>query len=354
LLKFNQNRKPPMNPETHKLSAEILDVRPFQIMCLICWLGRQDDKKPNAEKHKLLFSRLHKKPLQLIRLCCNVDAYYHYQNPGADDNTPEGGWFNVKRDLDIMQKLGLVPGDTRPAHELFNRFSEKIKDTGNICGFKGCSIKTWEGCAFAGCGDYEAGLAKNITEKIFPPRSSEELDNEKEKGIAEIQKARILNLIPMHLMCLACFHKDGGGLGPIKDDLLFEVWEKIRETPEIPVRIVRKDCMICKSCKVFNPNLKMCVHGGKIGAELRQLHKELNILQTLGLEFDDILPANKLFKLVKDKIPSNYKICAYDSGVITSCEWNICCCEIKPEGTKNYTDGLEKGCIYNEKNKPRI
>lgn len=336
-----------MQPETHKMPAEVLDVRPFQLMCMICWLKGKNDRKPNAEKHKKLFAILHKNPLQLIRLCCNVDAYYHYQNPGTADNTPEGEWFNVKRDLDIMQKLGLVPGDVRTAHELFNRIAAKIKESGNICGIKDVSAKKWKSCAFAGCGDYEKGIAENVIAEIFPPRSPAEINNERKLGTDEIEKAEIINLIPMHLMCLACHYKDGKDFKYIEDDLLFEVWEKLRKNPAIPVRLVRKDCMGCKSCFLFNPKFKMCLHGGKIGAELRQLHKELNILQILDLEFGDILPADKLFRLVKEKIPSNYRICAYNSGIITAPEWNICSHEIKPEGTENYIQGLAGGCIYN-------
>jgi len=100
-----------MKPETTREQTRIMDLRPYRIMCLICWLHKENKERLDGFQNIELFNALYKKPLQLIRLCCNVDAYYKYQNPGLNDNCFGGEWYNIKRDLDILQKIGLVPGD---------------------------------------------------------------------------------------------------------------------------------------------------------------------------------------------------------------------------------------------------
>ena len=40
-----------------------------------------------------------------------------------------------KKDLDVLQKLGLKYGDTLPARRLFKRLYERIPSTRDICGY---------------------------------------------------------------------------------------------------------------------------------------------------------------------------------------------------------------------------
>jgi hypothetical protein len=70
-----------------------------------------------------------------LTLRCNVDTVYQYQNPGHAEDTAEGEPFNAKRDLDILQKLGLVPGETLPARKLYDLLFERTSFTRDICGF---------------------------------------------------------------------------------------------------------------------------------------------------------------------------------------------------------------------------
>ena len=55
-------------------------------------------------------------PYTPIRLRANVSSIYAFQNPGHDEDTPGGELLNVKRDLDILQRLGLTPGATDARH----------------------------------------------------------------------------------------------------------------------------------------------------------------------------------------------------------------------------------------------
>ena len=123
-----------------------VDVRPYQLMCIVCRLGDGhppgDLGMPNLTN---LLRKVRRNPILPLRLRCNVDSIYAYQNPGRAEDTPEGELFNDKRDLDIVQKLGLVPGDTRPAIDLFDRLLEKVPTAKGVCGYATVTSETWHG-----------------------------------------------------------------------------------------------------------------------------------------------------------------------------------------------------------------
>lgn len=140
-----------------------------------------------------------------VALRCNVETIYRYQNPGHADDTPEGELFNGKRDLDILHMLGLVPGDARPAIDIFRRLLEKIPQARGICAYETTTSSTWQGCVQAGSGDYEKGHALGI-EAIFPPRDPGEMAKAKRESAAAIYQAQPLRIRPHHLLCMSCFH----------------------------------------------------------------------------------------------------------------------------------------------------
>jgi len=311
-------------PCTERLNDDVIDVRPFQLMCILCRFNTVSNQAAWRDDLNGLYGKIKNKHLQLLRLCCNVDTCYQYQNPGIASNSPEGEWYNIKRDLDIMQRLGLVPGDIRPAHELFERLKRTITATAGICGYDNTTSETWKGCEYAKSRKYSENIQNGVIEQIFPPRSESEIRKSREEGGKAIIEAKEINLIPMHFMCIACFHAGRTEPEPIEADLIYEVWDRIREEPEIPIKIVRKRCMVCPPCKLFDPEEGMCVYGGKIGAELRQLQKELTILRKLGLNFGDVVKANELFSRVFQNFSDTREVCAYNQDYATALEWSIC------------------------------
>ena len=118
-----------------------------------------------------------------------MDTVYRYQNPGPHEDTTEGELFNAKRDLDIIQKLGLVPGDTRPAVDMFERLLANIPTAEGICGYETVTSETWRGCRRAASGHYEKGHALGIG-AIIPPRDEQEKAEFKKTSVAEIYRSQ--------------------------------------------------------------------------------------------------------------------------------------------------------------------
>jgi hypothetical protein len=272
-----------------------------------------------------------------LTLRCHADSAYGYQNPGRDDDTPEGALFNEKRDLDVLQRLGLVPGATRPALELLERLFRNISAVQGICGYPTATAAHWRGCPEADSGHYERGLAGGLA-GVIPARDEGEKARYKKESAAAMYRAGMLQIRPHHLMCMACFHGGREELEPIAEDNLFEAIDIIQKNPDVPVTLVRGCCMICPPCGRYDPQRGQCAGGA--GMNLRDQKKDLDVLQRLGLAYGDTLPARRLYRLLFERIPSTRQICAYGDGIARSAEWSIC---RDPEGSPAYGKARECG-----------
>jgi hypothetical protein len=311
--------------------ANAIEVRPYQLMCIVCRIGEGRSDDLGDARLTAILAAVRKDRKIPIRLCCNVDTVYRYQNPGTAEDTPEGELFNAKRDLDILQKLGLVPGDARPAVDMLERLLADVPTAKDICGYSAVTGEVWRGCARAESGWYEAGRTLGI-DAILPPRDAQEEADFKKTSTAAIYRATTLRIRPHHLMCMSCFY--GGrmeNLGPIEADNLFEAIDVIQKNPEIPVTLVAGCCMICPPCSHYEPETNLCL-GGR-GMALRDQKKDLDVLQKLGLKFGDTLPARKLYELLYARIFSTRDICGYGDGEERASEWRICG---DPEGNETY------------------
>jgi len=246
---------------------------------------------------------------------------YRYQNPGRADDRPKGDLFNEKRDLDILQKLGLVPGSTRPALEILTRLLKNISTTKGICGYADSGSETWKGCSDANSGNYEKAHAKGIN-SIIPARNEDEKTRFRKESVKAMYEAEALLIRPHHLMCMACVYGRMEKLEPIKEDNIFEAIDIIQKNPDIPVTLTRGCCMICPPCSRYNPESRLCVAENGMG--LRDQKKDLDVLQLLGLEYGATLPARRLYRLLFEKIRSTKQICGYGDGIVRGSEWSIC------------------------------
>lgn len=307
----------PLVPE-----QSVLDVRPYQLMCVVCRLGDGCTEDLGDPRLTELLTLVRETPHIPIRLRCNTESVYGFMNPGPGEDSPEGKLFNTKRDLDILQKLGLVPGAIRPATDVFERLLTNIATPEGICGYGTVAAEVWRGCDRASSGAYEKAHASGI-DAIIPPRDEREKAQAKKTSVAAIYQAETLRIRPHHLMCMSCFY--GGRLeelAPIKEDNLFEAIDAIHKTPEVPVTLIAGCCMICPPCSRYDPETNLCVGGRSMA--LRDQKKDLDVLQKLGLKYGDSLPARTLYQRLFDRIPSTRDICGYGDGEQRAPEWSVC------------------------------
>ena len=114
--------------------SEPLQVRPYQLLSIIAKVGAGHFDDLEDDTLNRILWEIRRNPQIPVTLCCNVSSIYRYQNPGHKHDTQEGKLFNTERDLDILQRLGLVPGSTRPAEELLQRVLENIPTLAGIAG----------------------------------------------------------------------------------------------------------------------------------------------------------------------------------------------------------------------------
>jgi hypothetical protein len=305
-----------------------LAVRPYQLMCIICRIGAGCTDDLGNPRLNTILKAVRQDPKVPLTLRCNVDTVYRYQNPGHAEDTSEGELYNAKRDLDIIQKLGLVPGDTRPAIDMLERLLAKIPQARGICGYPTQTSDTWRGCAQARSGNYEKGRERGI-KALIPPRDPKEKAEYKRTTAAVIYQAKVLQIRPHHLLCMSCFHGGRDKLAPIAEDNLFEAIDVIQKHPDIPVTLIPGVCMICPPCGKYDPINKLCLGGHSMA--LRDQKKDLDVLQKLGLKYGDTLPARKLYQLLFERIPSTRDICGYGDGEVRGPEWSICGSAVKDD-----------------------
>ena len=302
-----------------------LNIRPYQLLCLFCRLGRQGREKKYFHEKRLdkIQAAIVRNPIIPLTLTCNTDTTYQYQNPGREFDTPEGADYNDLRDLSVLRKLGAVPGDTRPAVDFFDQIPAAIPACSGICAYPAAEAPGWPACCFAATGNYERGLAKGAG--VFIRRQSpEEKQTAKKISRAQCYRAKRLRIRPHHLLCMTCFHKGRpkSELAPIQEDNLFECIDIIQKNPDIEIELIAGPCMVCPPCSAYHPPTNLCI-GGKSMA-LRDQKKDLDTLRRLGLRYGDVLPAKELLQRLYASIRSTKEICGCGDGIIRSPEWDGC------------------------------
>jgi hypothetical protein len=151
-------------------SAQQVTIRPHILLCAVCQYGgglRPPYKADNLPE--LVDLILHKNPDVLVTMARQADWMMCAPCPSraAELNAcvnvlGSGGLSNEKRDLDLLQKLGLEFGSTMKARELFRLIFEKVPSTQEICQRNNpCPSVWWDGCGESnqkqGNADYEKG-----------------------------------------------------------------------------------------------------------------------------------------------------------------------------------------------------
>ena len=129
-----------------KTDAYGITIRPFQLMCYVCTLG-ETGSRPTQGRLGAIRDAIASDPDTPITLVCNAGSIFSFQDPGTQEDTPEGADFNLKRDMDILHKMDLVPGSTLPARMMFLRLLDRISTSAGICGYDTVTSPAWQGPA---------------------------------------------------------------------------------------------------------------------------------------------------------------------------------------------------------------
>ena len=310
-----------------------LNVRPYQLMQIVARTGSGCKEDLGDDQLTELLQAVRKNSGLPITLQVPVDSNYRYQNPLEINEESENRLFAIRCDLKILQKMGMVPGATRPAIEMFHRLLKGVEKAEGIICFNEITSETWKGFGREEC-DYDKGRAMGL-DAIIPPR------NQKEKAVVKVDSAKAmyrketLKIRPHHLMCMTCFYGTHE-FSPIDEDNLFEAIDIIHKNPDIHIELVSGPCMICPPCSLYTRTLNQCI--SPHGMALRDELKDLDVLQILGLKYGDKVPARKLYTLLFEKVHSTTQICGYGDDVKRSPEWSVC-----PDGVPGYAKARAEG-----------
>ena len=321
---------------------EVLKLRPYQLMHVVARIGAGMGDDLGDPKLTEILRRVRQDPLVPISLRCNTEGIYRFQNPGRDDDTPEGDAYNDRRDLHILQRLGMVPGDTRPAISLLLCLIERVETAESVCGAPRPDAAAWPGSPADTNGDYEKGRAMKL-DAIIPPRDADEMARVKDESAKATLEMDHLYLRPHHAMCMSCFYGGrklaGEPLAPIAPDNVQEAIVAIQRNPELPVTLIAGPCMICPPCPGLDPKTNICI--GRRSMSLRDQKKDLDVLYRLDLSYGDTLPAREYFGKLYAGIESTTEICGNQTGLETAPEWSVCS---GPEGNAGYLEA-RKDCL---------
>ncbi len=310
-------------------------IQARQLPGLVCFLGGVECPLIGKEQAQAILGVLRSDPTTAIRLESNADEIPHYSLLSDDDyaRMDRGDVFNRKRDLDVLHRLGLAPGDTRRARYLYELLFERVETLDGLCAY---DTPGWEGCPHARSGAYERVRGQGW-QAVVHARSDEEMRAYRERKAERIRTADRLFLRPHHMMCYACWYAGGEGQGPRPNDTLAEIAERIRKDPDIPITLVEGPCMACDCCDGFHPPNGRCVHSCGL---IRDYKKDLDLYQKLGLFPGATLKAREFVALLFERVRSTREICGYGDGIVTSEEWRICG---SPDGNPGYAKTRETG-----------
>jgi hypothetical protein len=304
-----------------------LVLRPYQLLCTVCSMGEEGKDSPKQyEKCKEIRDAVRKNPDRPITLACHAGALYAYQESGTKDDTPEGDEFNRKRDLDVLQILGLAPGCTLPARALFKTLLMGVSTVSGLCHYHTVTGAAWKGCPLAKSGNYERAYEKGIA-TLISPRTEEEMAAEKKKSLEALATAKEVPVRAHIIVCAICQYGDGLRPG-YKEDNLPDLLELIiNKNPDLPIKIVAgADWMMCAPCPGRNPELKCCTHVWGSG-ELDSQQRDLNFLQKLGLKFGDVVKARELYRMIFERITTTHGVpdICLKYNTMPSVWWDECC-----------------------------
>ena len=313
-----------------------MTLRPYHILCAVCAVGEPDPAAVDPRSAEIL-EAVRQTPDMPITLRCNVGDVFVYQDPGDDDDTPESAEHNLKRDLEILHKINLMPGGTLPARIIFNRVLEEIEDLTGICCYDAATSDAWPECPQATNDNYLRARAKGIA-AVIPPRTDCDMKRDKAESIEAMHQAQAIDSRPHILMCAVCQY--GNNVRPpFAEDNLPEMIQLILKEPDTLIRMAPcADWMMCAPCPSRSTGLNACVNNFGAGGLSNQLC-DLRMLQKLGLTYGSTMKARDLYKLIFERIPGTLEICRFDHAKLSV--W-ACGCGVATTDSEAYEKGKQQ------------
>ena len=145
--------------------ADLLIIRAHHLLCITCFAGRGNNAVPLEEDNLyeawMKFRKNPDLPVTLVEgpgECCICPPCHSYI-PSRGLCVASCHLRDRKKDLDTFVALGLNPGDTLPARELYRRIGERIPQASIICAYETDTSFEWTSCGGAKGNAYEQGLA---------------------------------------------------------------------------------------------------------------------------------------------------------------------------------------------------
>jgi hypothetical protein len=309
--------------------APAVEISARQLLGTVCVAGGKECPLFERQEDAHTVLKLVKEdPAASIRLTSDADRVPHYtllQDADFAQMNREGV-LNRKRDLEVLQRLGLSPGDTRRARYLYELLLGSVETPVGICAH---DTPGWEGCPLARSGAYESVREKGWREIVYD-RPKEDMAEARRLSMERIRTDKVLSVRPHHLMCMSCWIGSTGGEGDRGNDTLDAIWRRICDDPDLEIRMVEGNCEACHCCDGFHEESTRCVHAGGL---LRDYKKDLDVFQRIGKMPGDTMNARELLMLIYEKVTSTTEVCGYGTGEATSQEWRVCS---GPDGNAGY------------------
>lgn len=326
-----------MNDGSDSLMNPALELRPGQLLGTVCATGGIACPLFAAGECAAALATIRADPSAAIRLVSDADRIPHYSvlTPAERERLRQTA-LDRKRDLDVLQRLGLCIGDTRRVRWLYEVLFERIATPVGICAH---DTPGWAGCPHAHAGAYE-----RVREQGWPAmtrlRPQAEKDAARAESAARIATGGQLHVRPHHLMCLSCGYSGGDRGDAIRpEDTLTEIRRRMRDDPDVTVVLVEGPCEACWCCDGFHPETGRCVHSCGL---IRDYKKDLDLFCRLGLLPGDEVPARELLARLYATVGSTTEICGYGDGEARSREWTVCS---GPGGNPGYLRSRQTGLL---------
>ena len=173
-IEGNKPLPPVQSPETMKeykiYSCKALEqtdhvvIRAHHLLCIVCYAGRDDNTTPPAEDNLLeAWVKFRENPdipvtvVEGTRYCCICPPCHSY-NQKRGICVAACHLRDRRKDLDLCFAIGIMPGETYTARELYMRIHAQITNIGMICGYEIVTIPEWDSCGGVVSGAFERGL----------------------------------------------------------------------------------------------------------------------------------------------------------------------------------------------------